>query len=150
MSVRQKIIELYKQGHSKDYIARQVGLLPSHIDEVIDEIETDTVRASFDDFKDFADALQDTEAFIKGLVSVVGLRALEMLKNGEVEEIVNGSVRSEPRVLKRKLDAKDLKQLMDTIDRAKNVLDGEVGSVAEQLRTLRIEFVDKCEADESS
>ena len=149
-----KVVKLYEQGLTSAEIARQTGVLPSKIQKIIKEIEeikseTDEVLQeelptpdiSFDDFVNYAANLKDSAAFLKGLAAKIGFRTLELLETGEVEEIVAGGAKFPAKVLKRKIDFRDLKYATDTLKSIDEVLNKRVEDLA-NITTLKVEFVE--------
>ena len=76
---------------------------------------------------------------------LIELRLREMLNVGEVEEVAGGYGGSAPRVVRRKLDARDLKLAAETFAKLLEARGEGVSGTA--VTTLRVEFVESCEVE---
>jgi len=138
-SKQQQVIELLKQGLDIEEIVKQTGLYAEEVTAIIKQAQQQ--QSDIDVVIARAKLLNDSKLFIKGLAVKAGAEIFKIIETGRVEEIVSGTNKSPAQVLSRKIDLKDLKAASEAIEKLNKILNEEVEQF-EQVRTLKIEFVD--------
>ena len=109
-------------------------------------------KVSPDKFEEAISEITDLKAYFKNLTLLATNKVKETLQDGKVEEIASISGENgEIRVVERKLNPKELKSLVDAIDKAGQTL-GVVPRFSQQVniqnnqivenKTLKVEFID--------
>jgi len=143
-----KVITLYRQGLSLSEIVNQTGLTPDEVDEII-QAEIKSQQDEVDEILERAKLLNDSKMFIRGLAVKAGEEIFRIVKSGRVEEVVAGGGKNPPQVLSRTIDLKDLKAASEAIEKLNKVLNEEIEQL-EEVRTLKVEFVDVCKGENNA
>ena len=151
----------------KEAIAKFYFTKMPTIDELAEKFKIPAIEAAelikefernYDDYAHLIEPAKDKTSFDLDEVAPASIaerlliRVAELIEVNEIEEIASGYGGSAARVMRRKLDAKDLKILAEAIVKIDEVMncDRDEGDLTKLAHTLRLEIVEPKAVDEGS